>query len=54
MGDTTMTKKTYMKPSVEVVKLQNECQILAGSDQFGMNNQLQIPDNEEDWVEVGW
>ena len=51
-----MTKKTYMKPSVEVevVKLQVECQILAGSDQFGLNNQLQIPDNEEDWVEVGW
>ena len=49
-----MTKKTYMKPSVEVVKLQDECQILAGSDQYGVNNQLQTPANEEDWVEVGW
>lgn len=49
-----MTKKTYMKPSVEVVKLQDECQILAGSDQYGVNNQLQTPDNENDWVEVGW
>ena len=52
MGDTTMTKKTYMKPSMEVVKLQDECQILAGSDQYGVNNQLQ--DNPEDQVEVGW
>ena len=49
-----MTKKTYMKPSVEVVKLQGECQILAGSDQYGMNNQLQIPDNPEDLVVEGW
>ena len=49
-----LTKQAYMKPSMKVVELQHKCQILAGSDQFGMNNQLQIPDNEENWVEVGW
>ena len=27
----TMTKKEYMKPKMEVVKIQQQCQILAGS-----------------------
>ena len=37
-----MTKKEYMKPSVKVVELQQNCQILAGSpDACGMNPELQ-------------
>ena len=45
-----MIKKEYMKPSMEVVVLQQKCQILAGSaDANGMNIGLQ---DEE--VTVGW
>ena len=37
----TMTKKEYMKPKMEVVKIQQQCQILAGSvDANGMNRNL--------------
>ena len=43
-----MTKKEYMKPSVKVMKLQQNCQILAGS-AYGINDGLQ---NEE--VTEGW
>ena len=43
-----MIKKEYMKPAMEVVKIQQQCQILAGSTQ-GLNDNLQ---NEE--VEYGW
>ena len=45
-----MIKKEYMKPTMEVVELQHECQILAGSaDAYGMNTGLQ---DEE--VTAGW
>ena len=43
-----MTKKEYMKPEMEVVMLQQQCQILAGSTQ-GLNDELQ-----DDEVETGW
>lgn len=43
-----MTKKEYMKPAMEVVKIQQQCQILAGSTQ-GLNDELQ---DEE--VDAGW
>ena len=46
----TMTKKEYMKPEMEVVKIQQQCQILAGSlDANGMNDTLQ-----EETVTDGW
>ena len=46
-----MTKKEYMKPEIEVVKIQQQCQILAGSvDANGMNKTL-IEDEE---VIEGW
>ena len=48
MEDTTMKKKEYMKPEMQVVKIQQQCQILAGSTQ-GLNDNLQ---NEE--VTDGW
>ena len=45
-----MTKKAYMKPTMEVVELQHECQILAGSaDAYGMNNGLQDEEVDEGW-----
>ena len=45
-----MTKKEYMKPTMEVVELQHECQILAGSaDAYGMNNGLQDEEVDEGW-----
>ena len=45
-----MTKKEYMKPKMEVVKIQQQRQILAGSvDANCMNTDLQ---NED--VIVGW
>lgn len=43
-----MTKKEYMKPEMQVVKIQQQCQILAGSTQ-GLNDELQ-----GDEVEIGW
>lgn len=43
-----MTKKEYMKPEMEVVMLEQQCQILAGSTQ-GLNDELQ-----GDEVEIGW
>ena len=45
-----MIKKEYMKPSMEVVELQQKCQILAGSaDANGMN--IDLLDDE---VDAGW
>ena len=45
-----MIKKEYLKPEMEVVMLQQQCQILAGSaDANGMNTGLQ---DEE--VTAGW
>ena len=43
-----MTKKEYMKPEMEVVMIQQQSQILAGSTQ-GLNDELQ-----GDEVEIGW
>ena len=46
MEGTTMIKKDYMKPAIEVVKIHQQCQILAGS-QEGLNDNLQpgtVPD----------
>jgi hypothetical protein len=51
MEDTTMTKKIYLKPEMEVVKIQQQCQILAGSlDANGMNNELLDVTVEEGWA----
>jgi hypothetical protein len=45
-----MIKKEYMKPTMQVVKIQQQCQILAGSvDANGMNNGLQ-----DETVDIGW
>ena len=45
-----MIKKEYLKPEMEVVKIQQQSQILAGSvDANGMNTSLQ-----EEEVIVGW
>jgi hypothetical protein len=45
-----MTKKEYMTPEMQVVKIQQQCQILAGSlDANGMNDMLQ-----EETVTDGW
>lgn len=45
-----MTKKEYMKPTMQVVELQHKYQIMAGSLTNGMNNKLQT----EEEVEEGW
>ena len=46
-----MTKKEYMKPAMEVVKIQQQCQILAGSlDANGMNNGLLDDEVDEGWA----
>ena len=50
-----MTKKEYQKPVMEVIKLQHESQILAGSVTSvtttglddGLSDDLILPDNEE-------
>ena len=45
-----MIKKDYMKPEMAVVKIQQHCQILAGSvDANGINDELQ-----DDEVDAGW
>lgn len=43
-----MQKKIYEKPTMEVVKLQQQCVILAGSD-YGMNEELQNEIVNEGW-----
>ena len=43
-----MKKKIYEKPTMEVVKLQQQCMILAGSGE-GINEQL-----INETVDVGW
>ena len=46
-----MIKKEYMKPAMEVVKIQQHCQILAGSlDANGMNNGLLDDEVDEGWA----
>ena len=48
MEDTTMIKKDYMKPEMAVVKIQQHCQILAGSvDPNGINDELINEEVEE-------
>ena len=44
-----MTKKEYMKPEMEVVMLQQQSQILAGSTQ-GLNDELQDEEVDEGWA----
>ena len=45
-----MTKKEYMKPTMQVVKIQQQCQILAGSvDANGINDELL-----DETVDIGW
>ena len=44
-------KKNYMKPEMEVVKIQQQGQILAGSiDANGMNTDLQNEEVTEGWA----
>ena len=44
-------KKNYMKPEMEVVKIQQQGQILAGSiDANGMNTDLQNEEATEGWA----
>ena len=46
-----MIKKEYMKPTMQVVKIQQQCQILAGSlDANGMNNGLLDDEVDEGWA----
>ena len=46
MEDETMTKKVYMKPTMQVVQLKQSCQLLTGSkDAFGMKTR--VIDEEE-------
>ena len=48
-----MTKKAYMKPTMQTVELKHRTMILAGSlDQYGMNTNLQS--NSEDEVDSAW
>ncbi len=45
-----MTKKEYMKPTMQTVELKHECQILAGSaDANGMNDTLIDEEVTEGW-----
>ena len=44
-------KKIYMKPNMQVVKIQQQCHILAGSlDANGMNNELLDVTVDEGWA----
>lgn len=45
-------KKNYMKPAMQVVMMQQQCQILAGSgvDANGMNEDLQNTIVEDAWA----
>lgn len=43
-----MKKKIYEKPTMEVVKLQQQCMILAGSTE-GLNEELQNEIVNEGW-----
>lgn len=49
MGDRIMEKKIYEKPTIEIVKLQQQYMILAGSNQ-GVNDELQ----DDPPVIIGW
>lgn len=43
-----MVKKEYLKPTMEVVKIQQQSQILAGSS-YGMKTELSEEEAEEAW-----
>ena len=43
-----MTKKEYMKPTMKVVKIQQQSQILAGSS-YGMKTELSNDEVEDAW-----
>ena len=44
-------KKIYLKPEMQIVKLQQQCQIRAGSlDANGMNNELLDVTVDEGWA----
>ena len=48
-----MTKKEYMKPTMQTVELKHRTMILAGSvAAYGMNRNL--PSNSEDEVDEAW
>ena len=52
-----MTKKAYMKPATNVVKIQQRASILSGSfDSNGMNTKLQSPEVDKAWSRSnrGW
>ena len=49
-----MTKKEYMKPTMRTVELKHRTMILAGSDNYGLNRQLQGTSNPDDEVEYAW
>lgn len=50
-----MKKKTYEQPTMEVVKIQSQVQMLIGSpDPNGLLNQLQIPTDPEQMVDFGF
>lgn len=44
-----MMKKAYLKPTMEVVALRQKHQILVGSDNYGMNRNLQEEEVGEGW-----
>ena len=44
-----MIKKEYLKPEMEVVMIQQQSQILAGSQQ-GMNDELQNESVDDGWA----
>ena len=48
MEDTTMTKKDYMKPTMQIVQLKRRMMILQASN-FGMGREL-----NDDTVDEGW
>ncbi len=54
MEDTTMTKKEYMKPTMIVVKIQQQRVICAS--QYGMNTLPQSDEVDEAWSRgnSGW
>ena len=52
MEDTNMKKKTYIQPTIEVVKIQGEIIMQIGSQ--GVNTQLQVPTDSSEEVLQGW
>ena len=48
MEDTTMKKKEYMKPEMQVVEIMKSAPLLVGSTQ-GLNDTLQGEEVEEGW-----